>query len=104
MIVCYGSGDTLLSTIRVIDTEKTTLDALLVVHSLGHFSCLFITELAETNATAQSGGRVSFESRRKESACFSLQSNDRTYRLQNRSHILFCGSVGDVAHYGVITT
>ena len=76
-----SSSYSLLSTIRIIDSEKTTFDALLVVHSLRQFGCFLISELAETNAAAQSGGRVSFESTFEESTHFILQSNYRTYRL-----------------------
>ena len=56
----YGRSDTLLSTIRIIDAEKTALDALLVVHSLGHFSCFLVTELTKANATAHSRTGIPF--------------------------------------------
>ena len=56
----YGSHNTLLSTIRIIDAEKTALDALLVVHSLSQFGCFLIGKLTEANACAQSGGRGPF--------------------------------------------
>ena len=58
----YGSDDALLSAIRIIDANKTTLDALCVVHSLCQFRCLLIYKLAESNSGAQTRCRVSFQS------------------------------------------
>ena len=67
-VLTYGSHNTLLSTIRIIDAEKTTLDALLIVHSLSQFGCLLVGKLTEANARAQSGGRVPFQTMHKKPA------------------------------------
>ena len=61
LVLAYHGRRSLLSSIRIIDTNRSSVDALLVVHFSRLVGCLFIIELAESDSSVQTRSIVLFQ-------------------------------------------